>query len=119
METLELAVKEVLEEQAKTSQFSDNLIAAVNNLRTAVNEIKQKLEYQKIALSEGDKKYLNELFDNKFHDQVFQIDARLEKRHPHKLQAILETIIKNGFVKLFLGFLLLTYFFLFSWHHWK
>jgi len=119
METLELAVKEVCEGQLKTNELISDLITAVNNNRNDVKQVNQKLDDQKIALSQEDKKYLNELFNIKFSDQAFRIDGRLEKMKPQKLQALLETITKDGFVKLFLGALFLTYFFLFSWHHWK
>lgn len=118
METMEMAVKELLEEQAKANQLTENLITTVNNLRAAINEVKQKQEDQQITLSEHDKKYIDELLRNNFYTHLVHIDSRLKKVKPQYLQVITETIIKDGFVKLFLGALLLTYIFFFSWHHW-
>ena len=116
IETLVLAVKEQLEEQVKTNQSLADCLTAVNLVKSAVDNIHEKLNDQNLTLSEEDKKFIEKTIKQQFYDFRNYIELTLGKVRANNLQLFLQSDAKKWLVILIIGCLFLTYLYYFGLH---
>ena len=116
IETLVLAVKEQLEEQVKTNQSLADCLTAVNLVKSAVDNIHEKLNDQNLTLSEEDKKFIEKTIKQQFSDFRNYIELTLGKVRANNLQLFLQSDAKKWLVILIIGCLFLTYLYYFGLH---
>ena len=87
-DTLELVLKEMLEEQKNANKINTDLISAINQLTTKVNSFNEKLETQEIIAPPADTKPFQEII-KKGITQMQWVIAAQPKNVTRKLQFLL------------------------------
>ena len=87
-DTLELVLKEMLEEQKNANKINTDLVSAINQLTTKVNGFYEKLETQEIIAPPADSKPLQEII-KKGITQMQLVIAAQPRNVTRKLQFLL------------------------------
>jgi len=115
LETLELAVKEQAEEQAKTNQLLRDFATHINLLRNEMSSFKEKLNYQNITVK-TDTRTIQEIMDRGISNINFTVEKAMEKQRSNIWQVFFQSDAKKWVVILVVAITFLTYLYMFSVH---
>ncbi|WP_205513022.1 hypothetical protein [Longitalea arenae] len=112
LETMELALKEQAEEQAKTNQLLRDQTAMIHLLRTEVSTFSEKLDNQRITVN-TDTSPIQEIMKRGISNINFVAEKTLDKQRSNIWHIFFQSDAKKWAVILVVAITFLTYLYLF------
>lgn len=112
-DTLELVLKEILDEQKETNKINSGIIEALNHLSAKISSFDEKLENIELPAPQIDTRAIREIIEKGLIDLRLLVDSKLNKFRESNWRIFLQSDAKKWAVILIIAIVLLTYLYCF------